>query len=248
MNKARQSTGDEPSLGGQAHIRLSGLEPGLGGERRIKPDPRTLNALLDDNSDDWQRSINDVLNAGHGRIYALELIKIVAADRRRRSRRPGGLPVGYGTSQRIAATRALEAFGEEVAVQALVDLLDDREWWLGQYAIDALISVGSPAVEELIAVLSKSLDPIVRRRAALILGGIRDLRALEPLTEALQDDPVGWVRECAAKGLGQLSTRQAVPALQLAYREDPDRDVRYAARTALEQLGVESHANNGRAI
>jgi hypothetical protein len=238
MTEAWQSTGNEPSLGGQAQVRLSGLEPSLGGERRIKPDPRILNALLDDTFDTWQLAVNDVLNAGHGRIYALELIKIIAADRRRRSHRRGGLPVGYSTSQRIAATRALEAFGEEVSVQALIDLLNDREWWLGQYAVDALIAVGSPAVEELIAALSKSLYPIVRRRAALILGGIRDLRAVEPLTQALKDDPESWVRECAAKGLGQLRTRQAVPALQFASHEDPDHKVRRGAQIALEQLGV----------
>jgi hypothetical protein len=235
MFETSLGTGSEPSLGGDARPRLTGMEPGLGGSRRVKADPRLVLALLDDQSDEWTSTISHVLDSGLGRIYALELVKIVAAGNRRRRR--GGVLVGYSTAQRIAATRALEALGEAVAVQALVDVLGDRAWWVGQYAIDALIAIGPPAADTVIEALENP-DPIARRRAAVILGGIGDLGAVEPLTDVLNGDPVGWVRACAARGLGDLRARSSVEALRAAARGDRDQVVRQYARRALAQMGL----------
>ncbi len=227
-------TGDEPLLGGAGGVDLSGREPGLGGERRVMADPRLLAALLDDRLPDWQQAITSVLDMGQQRIYALELVKILASS----SRRERG---GYSDAQRIAATRALEAFGHAAAVQALVDVLGDTAWWVGQYAVDALIAIGRPAVEPVMVAL-RSPNGIARRRAANILGAVGDSRAAEPLADMLAGDPFAWVRACAAQGLGGLRASSSVPVLVAALRTDPDRLVRQYAREALVRLGAPAPA------
>ncbi len=53
-------------------------------------------------------------------------------------------------------------------------------------AADALRTIGAPAVEPLCEML-KHRDPIVRARAASVLGEIGDSRAVQPLIEALRE-------------------------------------------------------------
>lgn len=232
-------SGDEPALSRQAHFRLTGMEPGLSGSTHAKADQRLVLELLDDGSEEWYRTINQILDAGLGRVYALELIKIIALGSRRRRR--GGMPVGYNTAQRIAATRALEVFGHEVAVHALIAVLGDvTAWWVGQYAVQALIAIGSPATGALVEALS-SPDPIVRRRVADVLGQIGDFRAVEPLIALLEADPVGWVRARAVRSLGFLRARQSIGVLLVARRNDEDELVRRYAFHSLSRMGIPVH-------
>ena len=69
-------------------------------------------------------------------------------------------------------------------------------------ALDALISIGSPAVDTLVAVLG-SRDPLVREAAARALGDLGDPRAAPHLTLAMSDAHKG-VRERAADALRRL--------------------------------------------
>ncbi|NDJ36629.1 MAG: HEAT repeat domain-containing protein [Chloroflexi bacterium] len=224
-----------PRLGGENDQAHSGLEPGLGGVRRPKPDPVLLMALLDDSSPAWRDALVTITDRGLGRIYALELVKIIAAgDRTTRHRE------GYEAAQRIAATRALEALGSEVAVGALVEALGDRQWWVGQYAVQALIAVGGPALDELASALDNP-DPIVRRRIADVLGGIRDRRMTTVLMDVLANDDSGWVRTRAARALGLLRDRRAAETLREASQSDPEQSVRSEARAALSLMGLETH-------
>jgi hypothetical protein len=231
--------GMEPALGGQHAPQISGMEPELGGSRRVKPDPRLVGLLLG-SEDERQAAIEHILDRGLARLYALELVKIVST-REIRQLRTRRRVHPYTTEQRIAATRALESFGQAVAVEALAEALGDRAWWVGQYAIDALIAIGPPAVDEVIAALEHR-EPIVRRRAADVLGFIGDRRATGALTKAVADD-FAWVRMRAVEALGRLRDPAASRALQDALH-DPDALVARAAVEALRQLGAGATAPN----
>jgi HEAT repeat protein len=131
-------------------------------------------------------------------------------------------------------------------------------------AAGALIAIGSPAVDPLIAALASS-DRQVRRAAARILGEIGDPAAVAPLIRALRDpyttmrtvagtalvkiglpavepliavleDADLRVREGAAVSLGKIGDARAVDPL-IAMLEDADVRVRSTATDALQRLG-----------
>jgi len=63
------------------------------------------------------------------------------------------------------------------------------------------------AVEPLIQALREDKDYWVRRDAAFALGVIEDIKALEPLTEALEDEYYG-VREAAKQALERIKEKK----------------------------------------
>jgi HEAT repeat protein len=70
--------------------------------------------------------------------------------------------------------------------------------------------------------------------AAQGLGRLRDIRALDPLLDALHDED--WrVRFKAAWALGELGDRRALPALRRLSR-DPSETVRDSAEKAAERI------------
>lgn len=75
----------------------------------------------------------------------------------------------------------------------------------------------------------------VRRDAALALGSIGDLRAVEPLQLLLITDPEEGVRAASAEALGLLVDDQAIPVLRAAVR-DHAHSVRMAAALALARI------------
>lgn len=83
----------------------------------------------------------------------------------------------------------------------------------------------------------QAADADVRAQAAYELGRLGDTRAIEPLIQALQNDPAGSVRAAAATSLGQLQAGSAAGFLQRAAQADPDPAVRTAANAALAQVG-----------
>ena len=101
-------------------------------------------------------------------------------------------------------------------------------------AAEALVKIGAPAVEPLIAAL-KDKDSDVRYAAAKALGEIKDPRAVEPLIAALGDESSG-VRLAAAKSLGEIKDPRAVEPLSAALK-DENKYVRRAAAHALDRLG-----------
>jgi HEAT repeat protein len=95
---------------------------------------------------------------------------------------------------------------------------------------------GDQAVRALIrTVTNDHEDLIVRGRAALMLGKLRDTRAVDPLIDAL-DAPGFQTPVYAAQALGELGDPRAIPALVLMSQEGRGK-VREAANEALHRLG-----------
>jgi HEAT repeat protein len=120
-------------------------------------------------------------------------------------------------AKRIKAAMEIGKIGEKAkdAVPFLIGMLDDSAFVFQQSdspmrvstspareAMSALISIGSAAVEPLIAAL-KNENTDRRKYAAEALGNIEDSRAIEPLINALEDRKT-MVRESAHKALFQL--------------------------------------------
>ena len=97
---------------------------------------------------------------------------------------------------------------------------------------------GDQAVQALIrTVENHQEDLIVRGRAALMLGKLKDDRAVAPLIRAL-DAPGFQTPYHAAQALGKIGDRRAIDAL-LAFVDSSRDKTREAALEALRQLGHE---------
>ncbi|MFH1449724.1 MAG: DnaJ domain-containing protein [bacterium] len=98
-----------------------------------------------------------------------------------------------------------------------------------------LVEIREPTVLPLIDELSCQ-NHEVRYFAAVALGEIGDLRAVEPLIERLKDK---WelVRNYAAESLGRLKDKRAIPPLlEIFYNEQESEEVRFNVKKALETL------------
>lgn len=103
---------------------------------------------------------------------------------------------------------------------------------------------GDQAVRALImTVRNDHEDLIARGRAAFMLGQLKDLRAVEPLIQALTA-PGHQTPVYAAEALGKLGDRRAImPLLTLL---DTDNDAfRQAALEALKKLGYDIRKEEG---
>ena len=106
----------------------------------------------------------------------------------------------------------------------------------GEQAAGALVSIGAPAFQPVLAAL-KGTSWIARRNAAWALGAFDDRRAVGPLAQALKDQEAG-VRRQAAWALGAIDDSTVVPAL-IATLDDKDAGVRQQVAWALGALGDE---------
>ncbi len=86
---------------------------------------------------------------------------------------------------RREAARGLGRLRDADAVEALIMVLGDSEQSAARAAAEALVAIGSPAVEPLCAVLEHPISKLHRRHVLLALGGIRDPRAVLPLLNSL---------------------------------------------------------------
>lgn len=107
----------------------------------------------------------------------------------------------------------------------------------------AVMKLGMVGGDEAIRALIRTVrndheDLIVRGRAALMLGKLGDLRAVEPLIEAL-DAPGFQTPLYAAQALGQLGDPRAIEPL-MAIAQSGRGQTREAALAALKQLGYQS--------
>ncbi|MHB8958933.1 MAG: HEAT repeat domain-containing protein [Candidatus Limnocylindrales bacterium] len=170
-------------------------------------------------------------------------------------------------TEAINSLGELEALGDARVVAALIAMLrdeptvrDPQTTPAGSFAPrEALGKAGTPAVEPLIAALGDA-NVLVRRAAAVILGWIRDHRAIAPLVAALDDenplvrvaadkslDALGWspadpsmaVARWLAKGEWQECIKLGTDAVEplVAALEDPNAWVREAAVNALGAIG-----------
>ncbi len=124
-----------------------------------------------------------------------------------------------------------------VAIPFLIPLLADVHTELqvqpADYAAQALSSIGSPAVPQLIEAL-ESKDPNVREAVAYILASIADGRAGSSLIEALHDSEAK-VQIAAITALGQIGDPRAIkPLMQI--EQDSDRSIRENVTIALDLI------------
>jgi HEAT repeat protein len=91
-------------------------------------------------------------------------------------------------------------------------------------------------IEALIRALQYRDDTAVRAEAAMALGKLGDLRAVEPLISTLQSDSDPYVRSVSATALGNLGDTRAQEDLLNALQGDT-LEVGAAAGEALRKLG-----------
>lgn len=132
------------------------------------------------------------------------------------------------------AASLLGTFKDPRAVVPLVALLRDQDRSVREAAIDALRSIGTPAVETVGTCLAEP-DLSVQESASAILAAIADERVLTPLIQALRSGD--WiVRMHAAKALGRVRKADAVEPL-VPLLQDKVKAVREEAAAALAAIG-----------
>lgn len=120
-------------------------------------------------------------------------------------------------------------------IQGLVKASLHRDAQVRQAAVEALVKIGAPAVEPLIAALQHR-DNAIRITSAKVLGQIGDGRAVKALTAALEDKNVD-VRQAVTEALAKVGT-PAVESLITALQHK-DNAVRTASARVLGQIGDE---------
>ncbi|AKB78972.1 putative lyase [Methanosarcina horonobensis HB-1 = JCM 15518] len=153
---------------------------------------------------------------------------------------------------------------DERAIKPLFCLLTDEEWEVEKAATDALIAIGEPAVEPLIEILqNENEDIFLQMKAVQVLAGIKDERAIQPMIQALKENPeldadLGYhlglmgepavepligvlgdndpkVRARAAEALGRIGDKRAIGPLTETLNDEDER-VRLFAKMGLEKI------------
>ncbi|KXK14774.1 MAG: HEAT repeat-containing PBS lyase [Chloroflexi bacterium OLB14] len=172
---------------------------------------------------------------------------------------------------RQAAAKALGDSQHPNAIPYLLEALRDSFWWFEREDIvkdllNAIENMGAEAVEPLIEALSDK-EKTVRKYSAMLLGKLKDARAIEELGMTLYDlhdqvsltateslaqigeasipvltealtHPELSVREHAVIGLGKIQSERVIPFL-VEMLKDPVRDVQKQAIQALGNFNNE---------
>ena len=134
---------------------------------------------------------------------------------------------------RAAAARSLGQVKAENAAGSLVDALKDKNWLVRLNAREALLQIGEPAFEPLIAAL-KDKNSRFRWQAAWVMGRIKTEKAIQPLIEALAD--ADWmVRDEAAVALTKIDSEKVIEPLSDALKNKAGH-VREQAAWILEEI------------
>jgi HEAT repeat protein len=115
---------------------------------------------------------------------------------------------------RLEAAQMLGASHNPLAVDALIEALQDTDTEVVMAAIDALSRIGEPAVLAVLHALQHP-DSDMRYAATIVLGNIGE--GLDALMDAL-DDPNPTVQGGAAEALEQIGTGEALAAA-MAWRK-----------------------------
>ncbi|MDE3242205.1 MAG: HEAT repeat domain-containing protein [Nitrospirota bacterium] len=118
---------------------------------------------------------------------------------------------------RKSVIRALGLIKDERVLEPLVNQLRSDEFGLD--ATDALVSLGEPAIERLVAAL-KDKDESIRKQAVIALGRIKSTQALDPLIEMLQDKD-WFTRLTAAAAIEKIGDERGREAIKPLLK-DPD--------------------------
>lgn len=130
---------------------------------------------------------------------------------------------------RREAVVTLGEMADERCVAPLSRALRDGDWQVRDAAVEALSSVGSPAVDVLVKLLR---DWEVRKAAIQALGKIKDERVLDPLVSQLRIDEFREDATLALTEVGQPAVTRLVTALK-----DKDEFVRKQAVIILGRIG-----------
>jgi hypothetical protein len=142
-----------------------------------------------------------------------------------------------------AAARELGRIASPKSFTPLVALLAIAD--VRQSVSEALVHIGAPAIESILAAL-KASDPSARQAAAVVLGQIGDKQATDGLVDVMQTDDSYAVRSAAAGALGQIKDTKAiwilVQTLKLRDETTAERqaeldELRHAASKALHKIG-----------
>ena len=133
---------------------------------------------------------------------------------------------------RWKAAIALGGIGNTDAIGPLIALFSDDDRFVRSRAAHALSMIGEPSVGHLIRSLKEG-NPSTRWGAALALGKIKNVKAVEPLILALADEQA-MVRAEAAAALSLIGT----PALKplLVFLKSAQGETRIEVMTALGEL------------
>jgi len=140
---------------------------------------------------------------------------------------------------RLEAARALGKIRDARAVEPLIAALNDENSNVKERSAEALTAIGEPAVEPLIKVLKN--DQIgLQTIAAMILGDIKDPRAVEPLIQTLliaaYENRSWYFRFEAAIALGKIKDPRAIEPLEIILLEDRVSNVREMAERSLIEI------------
>jgi HEAT repeat protein len=167
----------------------------MGDERCVEPLARSLR------DGDWQ--------VREAAVEALALVGSPAVDLLIKQLRDWDI--------RKYAIRALGKIKDERVLDPLLAQLRSDEF--KEDATEALVELGQPAVEKLVAAL-KDKDENVRKQAVIALGRIKDSGAVEALIERLQDKD-WFIRLTAAAALETIGDERGREAIK-PLLQDPD--------------------------
>ena len=141
----------------------------------------------------------------------------------------------------------IEKMGGERDVAGLIKALGCNRTGVPQAAHAALVKIGPPAVELLIAALKDS-DSDVRKQAKYVLGDLGDARALEPLIALLKENSDEYVLAGIVRALGNFGDARAImPLIALRMPQGTGRQYGYVYEgdyltncidTALVKIGI----------
>jgi HEAT repeat protein len=245
LNRTPRPRGSrDPQLGGDRAItpprpEITGFEPLLGGLRRIGPDMRRIQALLEATNDERATLIEHILSLGQARLYAEELILVVPVRARVKS---GNWHGTFTPPQRIAAMEALALIGGVESIAVLLATLPDSIYDVRHAAERALVAI------------CERLDPADKRTAEVMHTmvcalGLLPMSARKIVARILAQRPPDLVmppllrdgltaaewqtRREAAWILGTLGDRRATKRLIAVLEDDPSETVRATAAWAL---------------
>lgn len=130
---------------------------------------------------------------------------------------------------------ALGKIKDARAIPALVFILKDEDELIRFDAVNALVEIGKPSVEQLIAALNNE-DEYVRSNAAVALGKLKDERAIPPLILALQHEAGRYQRSQAEiiRALAEIGEPAIGPLI--ASLEEKDGTDLFSVALALQKI------------
>lgn len=149
----------------------------------------------------------------------------------------------------VTAMENLAAANHVAAIPTLIEALSYNNPGAAVAAVDGLIRIGEPAVEQILTQLD-GYNYTARAWAIRALAGIGDPRGLVTLLGAATADFALSVRRAAAKGLGtmkwhwfpadllEIAQEEALESLLFVTQEDDEWIVRYSAVAGLETLAA----------